>query len=90
MGRRKIKKSERFTPEYKKSRTDYINTIFSRLINERHNGKDYTVHMITNWFYGRNENPALDDVFEAIMKEEDPEGLAKDRSRRNQEQFASA
>lgn len=81
MGRKPIKKSNRFTPEYKKSKTDYINTIFSMLIDKRNNGKDYTVFMITNWMHGRNENAALDDVFEALMRERDPIGYAEDQAK---------
>ncbi|MCF2498345.1 hypothetical protein [Dyadobacter chenhuakuii] len=84
MARRQKKLNERFSKEYKRSKTDCINTIFSRLINRRHNGKDFTIHMITNWIYGRNENEVLDDVFENLMLEVDPDGLADDKRKLNQ------
>lgn len=79
MARRQKKLSERFTQEYKRSKTEYINTIFSRLIYTKHNGKIFTVHMITNWIYGRNENHTLDDVFEELMQQLDPSGLKEDK-----------
>jgi len=81
MARRQKKLVERFTPEYKRSKTEYINTIFSRLIYTKHNGKDFTVHMVTNWMYGRNENSALDEVFETLMQQSDPIGLAEDKKK---------
>lgn len=80
MHKRKSKLIKRFTDSYKRSKTAHINTIFSRLINRRHNGKDFTVYMITNWMYGRNENHILDDVFENLMYEVDPEGIEKDKA----------
>ena len=81
MARRKKNLIERFSQDYKKSKTEYINMMFSRLLNRRHNGKDFTVHMITNWIYSKNDNPVLDDVFENLMLEVDPIGLAKDKEK---------
>jgi len=81
MIKRQKKAHERFTKDYKRSKTDCMNTLLMRVMHRTNNGKAFTIFMINNWMYDRNQNAILDDVFEALMREIDPDGLARDKKK---------
>ena len=82
MSERYVVETKKVSHGYKRSRFSFANDVFFRALEKTNpNLKKTTYHMVHNWFYGRNENAFLEEVFTELMSEVDPDGLEADLNR---------